>query len=174
MTHTEHEISATRREVQTRAIDGRQAHVVRLTRAYETSVEDLWSACTDAERIPRWLLPISGELRAGGHYQLEGNAGGTITRCDPPRHLAASWEYGGSVSWIELTLTPRSPGVTELVLEHISHVEDDEKWATFGPGAVGVVGSSCSKRSRTISPAAPRLITTTPTNGWPAKLGASS
>jgi len=138
MTNTEHEISATRREVQTRASDGRQAHVVRLTRAYETSMEDLWSACTDAERIPRWLLPISGELRAGGHYQLEGNAGGAITRCDPPRHLAASWEYGGSVSWIELTLTPRSPGVTELVLEHISHVEDDEKWATFGPGAVGV------------------------------------
>jgi uncharacterized protein YndB with AHSA1/START domain len=137
MTQSE-QTSATRREVQTRAIDGRQAHVVRLARTYETSVEDLWSACTEAERIPRWLLPISGELRLGGHYQLEGNAGGTITRCDPPRHLAASWEYGGSVSWIELTLTPRDSGATELVLEHISHVDDDEKWETFGPGAVGV------------------------------------
>jgi hypothetical protein len=42
------------------------------------------------------------------------------------------------VSWIELTLTPRSPGTTELVLEHISHVDDDEKWEMFGPGAVGV------------------------------------
>jgi uncharacterized protein YndB with AHSA1/START domain len=97
MTASDQQISATRREVQTRAVDGTQAQVVRVTRAYETSVEDLWTACTNAERIPRWLLPISGELRLGGHYQLEGNAGGTITRCDPPRLLAASWEYGGSV-----------------------------------------------------------------------------
>jgi uncharacterized protein YndB with AHSA1/START domain len=138
MTGTDEQISATRREVHTRAIDGRQAHVVRLTRPYETSVEDLWSACTDPERIPRWLLPISGELRLGGRYQLEGNAGGTITRCEPPRRLAASWEYGGSVSWIELVLSPRSAGVTELVLEHCSLVDDDEKWKMFGPGAVGV------------------------------------
>ena len=27
--------------------------------------------------FPRWFLPISGELRLGGRYQLTGNAGGT-------------------------------------------------------------------------------------------------
>ena len=49
----------------------------------------LWDACTNAERIPRWFLPVSGDLRLGGRYQLEGNAGGTIERCDPPRSLRA-------------------------------------------------------------------------------------
>jgi hypothetical protein len=78
LTARDQQIRATRREVQTGAVDGRQAHVVRLTRAYETSVEDLWSACTDAERIPRWLLPISGELRLGGPL----SAGGQRRRDD--------------------------------------------------------------------------------------------
>lgn len=39
----------------------------------------MWDACTDPERIPRWFLPISGDLRLNGRYQLEGNAGGAIT-----------------------------------------------------------------------------------------------
>ena len=30
------------------------------------------------ERIPRWFLPVSGDLRLGGRYQLEGNAGGEV------------------------------------------------------------------------------------------------
>jgi hypothetical protein len=78
MTASDQQISATRREVQTRAVDGTQAQVVRVTRAYETSVEDLWTACTNAERIPRWLLPISGELRLGGPL----SAGGQRRRDD--------------------------------------------------------------------------------------------
>jgi uncharacterized protein YndB with AHSA1/START domain len=94
-------------------------------------------ACTNAERIPRWFLPISGELRVGGRYQLEGNAGGTIERCDPPRSFAATWEMGGQVTWIELRLSPGANGGTRFELEHIAHV-GDELWAQFGPGAVGV------------------------------------
>jgi hypothetical protein len=30
-------------------------------------------------------MPISGELRVGGSFQLEGNAGGEILTCEPPR-----------------------------------------------------------------------------------------
>ena len=44
----------------------------------------MWDACTDPERIGRWFLPVSGDLRLGGRYQLEGNAGGEILRCEPP------------------------------------------------------------------------------------------
>jgi hypothetical protein len=68
---------------------------------------------------------------------LEGNAGGTIERCDPPKRLAATWEYGGDVSWIELRLSPEPDGGTRFELEHTAHVDDD-RWAEFGPGAVGV------------------------------------
>ena len=91
------------------------------------------------ERIPRWFLPISGDVRLGGRYQLEGNAGGMIERCDPPRSFAATWEYGGSTSWIEVRVaaTPEGGGA-RFELEHTALVEDGGHWAQFGPGAVGV------------------------------------
>lgn len=66
-----------------------------VTQEYDVSVEDLWDACTNADRIPRWFLPITGELREGGTYQLEGNAGGRVLRCEPPRSFRVTWEYGG-------------------------------------------------------------------------------
>ncbi len=101
------------------------------------TVEDLWDALTNRERIPRWFLPVSGDLSLGGRYQLEGNAGGTITACEPPRHLAATWEYGDEVSWITVTLTPTDDGRAHLALEHVAYVDDD-RWEQYGPGAVGV------------------------------------
>ncbi len=104
---------------------------------YDTPPEDLWDACTNPERISRWFLPISGDLRPGGRYEFEGNASGTIERCEPPHSLAATWEYGGQTSWVELRLTPEPDGRTRFALAHIAHVED-EFWAQFGPGAVGV------------------------------------
>ena len=64
--------------------DGQPARAVTLARSYATTVEDLWDAVTNGERILRWFLPISGELAPGGRYQLEGNAGGVITACEPP------------------------------------------------------------------------------------------
>ena len=82
------------------------------------------------------VLPISGDLKLGGRYQLEGNAGGTITRCDPPTHLALTWEYGGQVSWVDVRLSPERQG-TRAGLEHAAHMPD-EFWAQYGPGAVGV------------------------------------
>ena len=107
------------------------------SRAYSTTAADLWDALTNAERIPRWFLPISGDLQLGGHYQLEGNAGGAITRCEPPSTLAVTWEYGGSVSWVTVRLREQEAGGTRLELEHVAHVGDDW-WDQFGPGAVGV------------------------------------
>lgn len=132
-----HQINSVARRVGTRELPAGQARTVVITRSYTTSVDDLWDACTNPERIPRWFLPISGDLRLGGRYQLEGQAGGTVERCDPPRSFAATWEFGGDVTWIELRLTAVSSTRTQLELEHIAHV-DDARWAEFGPGAVGV------------------------------------
>ena len=100
------QINAVRRQVGKRVLEAGEARVVTIARIYHAELADVWDACTNAERIPRWFLPVSGELRLGGHYQLEGNAGGTIERCDPPRGFAATWEFGGDVSWIELRLEP--------------------------------------------------------------------
>jgi len=46
--------------------DGRPIQTLVAERTYDTAIDDLWDAITSAERIPRWLLPISGELRLGG------------------------------------------------------------------------------------------------------------
>ena len=115
-----------------RAVDG---HVVELRRTYGAAPEAVWDACTNPERIPRWFLPVSGDLRPGGRYQLEGNAGGEIRACEPPRRLELSWEFGGQSSLVTVELAPAGDA-TELVLRHA--VPDDDHWQTYGPGAVGV------------------------------------
>jgi uncharacterized protein YndB with AHSA1/START domain len=110
-------------------------NTISLTRSYDAPVADVWDACTNPKRLPRWFLPVSGELRVGGRFQLQGNAGGTIESCDPPHGFGATWEFGGQVSRIELRLEERGAG-TLLTLHHT--VPDDDHWRRFGPGAVGV------------------------------------
>jgi uncharacterized protein YndB with AHSA1/START domain len=131
------QINAVRRQVGSRVLEAGEARVVTVSQTYKAALDDVWDACTNPERIPRWFLPISGDLRVDGRYQLEGNASGTVQRCDPPNSFAATWEYGGEVSWIEVRLSAESEGQTRFELQHVAHV-DDERWAEFGPGAVGV------------------------------------
>jgi uncharacterized protein YndB with AHSA1/START domain len=130
-------IGAVERRVGTRTLPAGQVRVVTITRTFDAPVDEVWAACTDPTRIPRWFLPVTGELRPGGRYQLEGNAGGVIERCDPPRSFVATWEYGGDVSGIEVRLRPGPGGGTLQTLDHVGHV-DDAFWDEFGPGAVGV------------------------------------
>jgi uncharacterized protein YndB with AHSA1/START domain len=113
------------------------ARSVIISQVYAAPAEDVWDACTNPERIPRWFLPVTGELRLGGRYQLQGNAGGTIERCDPPNSFAATWEFGGQTSWIEVLVTAEPDGHARLRIEHLA-LADDERWAEFGPGATGV------------------------------------
>lgn len=130
------QISAVERQVGTRVLASGEARVMTISQRYRTDIDDLWEACTTAERIRRWFVPVSGDLSLGGRFQVEGNASGTIERCDPPKSFAATWEFGGQVSWIEVRLTAEPDGRTRLELEHVAHV--DEHWNQFGPGAVGV------------------------------------
>jgi uncharacterized protein YndB with AHSA1/START domain len=131
-------IGAVIREVRNREYEGKPARVVTATRTYNTDIDDLWEAITSPERIPRWFMPIQGDLRLGGRYQLIGNAGGTIKRCEPPRFVAVTWEFGGGMSWVEVSLSEDPKGGTRLELEHIAHLDDTKLWDQFGPGAVGV------------------------------------
>jgi len=130
-------VGAITRTVRRGERDGQPAHTVVAERTYDTSIDDLWEAITSAERIPRWLLPVTGELRLGGRYQLEGNAGGEVITCEPPRRLAVTWEYGGDVSWVDVELSTVASG-TRLELEHTAHPSPAWEAAGFGPGAVGI------------------------------------
>ena len=137
MIDAKQQISAVRRQYGERTLEAGEARVSTISQVYDTGQDDLWDAVTDPERITRWFLPVSGELREGGKYQFEGNAGGTISRCDKPNGFAATWEYNDGVSWVEVRLVPEGDGRTRFELEHVAHVAD-EFWEQFGPGAVGI------------------------------------
>lgn len=136
------EIEATGREVGTGRIAAGEGRAVRLRRTYDAPIEDVWDALTSPDRIARWFLPISGDYRVGGRYQLEGNAGGEILSCDRPDRLRVTWVYGevtspADISEVEVRLTSTGANSTRLDLEHTAIVPDD-RWAEYGPGAVGV------------------------------------
>lgn len=111
--------------------------VVRLSRSYPTDLDDLWTACTDPERLARWFAPVSGDLRAGGRYQVEDNAGGTIETCEPPTGFALTWEFGGASSRVEVRLEAESGSSARLTLVHTADVDPDW-WDRYGPGSVGI------------------------------------
>src|SRR5262245_62152759 len=127
------------RRVENRDYQGKPALVAIAVRTYDTTVEDLWDAITTPERLVRWFLPIEGDLKLGGRYQLKGNAGGTITRCNPPEALDRTWEFGGGTSWVNLRVAPDGRRA-RLTLEHIAHRDGigEEHLKQFGPGAVGI------------------------------------
>ncbi|MGX1365385.1 uncharacterized protein YndB with AHSA1/START domain [Streptomyces canus] len=132
-------INRMHRRVGTRQVEAGEARTVLLRRTYDAEIADVWDAVTSRERIARWFLPVSGELKVGGRYQLEGNAGGEILECVEPERLRVSWLYGPDpgFSEVEVRLTPEEGERTVLELEHVA-VVPDEFWDQFGPGAVGV------------------------------------
>ena len=125
-------LDAVNRSVSSLERGGQPAREVTLSRTYPTIVEDLWDAVTNSQRIPRWFLPISGKLEPGGRYQLEGNAGGVITACERPAHLALTWEFGEDVSWVELRLSVDRAGGARLTLTHTAHLSDGTPFGTLG------------------------------------------
>ena len=129
-------LGAVERSVASLERDGRPARAVTLARGYGTTVEDLWDAVTNGERLPRWFLPVSGDLEPGGRYQLEGNAGGVISACEPRSRLALTWEFGGDLSWVEVRFSAAGAGRARLALTHTAHLSGH--WDQYGPGAVGV------------------------------------
>jgi uncharacterized protein YndB with AHSA1/START domain len=135
MTAIDH-LTTVRRTVSSGERDGTPTKVVTIAQDYPVGVGELWHAVTTGERISRWLTPISGDLRLGGRYQLEGNAGGEVLECEPRQRLAVTWEYGSEVSWVVATLSGDGETST-LHVEHAAPV-DQGRWDEFGPGAVGI------------------------------------
>lgn len=139
------QIDAVSRSIETKDADGAPAYVQLLAQTYPSPLDDVWDAVTSAERIPRWFLPVSGELRLGGRYQLEGNAGGEIERCDPPSGGTAgytiTWGMGaGEPARVSIRLTEVDASHTRLELENIASAASlpDGMWERFGPSATGI------------------------------------
>ncbi len=116
--------------------DGIPTRLVIASRTYSKEQSEPWDALTNPDRIPRWFLPVSGDLKVGARYQLEGSSGGLIETCVEPSSFAVTWEYDGSTSWLGVTLEPAETGTT-LELVHESPV-DPVFWKQYGPGATGL------------------------------------
>lgn len=143
MVDVQTQLDAVKRGVRVEGRDGEPSRIQTLEQTYTAPLDDVWDAVTTADRIARWFLPVSGELRLGGRYQLEGNAGGEILECTPPGDGEAgyriTWEFGGGRSWVVVRLASEG-GSTRFSLEHVARVADlpAEFWDTYGPGATGV------------------------------------
>ncbi|MGW4801860.1 SRPBCC family protein, partial [Nonomuraea sp. NPDC004297] len=135
------QINATRREIGNQPVTTGAGRSLLLRRTYDASIEDVWSACTDPDRIGRWLTPIEGDLRLGGTFQLKDNAGGEILRCEKPRLIKVTWVLGDAMpTELEVRLTPGGDG-TVLELEHAAPAETvDEMARTYGPGVTIGIG----------------------------------
>jgi uncharacterized protein YndB with AHSA1/START domain len=115
--------------------------VVTVTRRLDAAVEAVWAVLTEPEHVRRWFLPVTGELRTGGTYQLEGNTSGDILTCEPPAHLVVT--FGGASSVVDLRLSADGRQ-TLLSFDHSVPVEmaGSSAGALYvGPGWDGAVTS---------------------------------
>jgi len=75
------------------AADGKG--VVRLEEAYDTNIDDLWTAITNPDRLARWYGRVDGDLRPGGQFRLHVfDAGmdtvGQVVTCEAPHRLVVT------------------------------------------------------------------------------------
>jgi hypothetical protein len=109
------QIGAISRQVEQQRTESGEIVTVTMERRYPAEVADVWQAITDPERMRRWFLPITGDLRHGGNFQLEGNAAGDILTCEPPRHLVVT--FGAETSIVDVLLS----GDAEETLLKLTH-----------------------------------------------------
>ena len=137
------QVNATHRELGEMPVAGGAGRSLLLRRVYDAAIEDVWDACTDPGRLARWLGVVEGDFRLGGTFQLKDNAAGEILRCEQPRLLKVTWEFGGGMKTeVEVRLASTGDGLTTFELEHSSPAEIvDALVREYGPGGtIGVGG----------------------------------
>lgn len=137
------ELAAARRTMGKGSLPAGDAYTVEVRRRYAARIDDVWDALTSPERLRRWLAPVTGDLRLGGRFELDGGEHGEILQCEPPRLLKVSWLYGPDAdAWpgtseVEVRLSPGQADDTEFELIHAAVLEEP-LFPTYGPGAGGV------------------------------------
>ena len=123
------------------------AGVVRIEDRYETTIDDLWQAVTDPDRLTQWYGQVDGDLSPGGEFrtyvadaEIEGT--GRVEACEPPRRLLVttreteeSYQDGQGVppfdEAVEVTLT--ADGEQTLLVIEVRGMPLD-KIAFYGAG----------------------------------------
>ena len=92
------QIAAIERAVVKRPVGDDAGLGIVLRRTFDAPIAATWAALTEPERVAQWFLPVSGDLRVGGTFQTEGNAGGEIlrrTRSTSPGAGRRAWSSSG-------------------------------------------------------------------------------
>lgn len=116
-----------------------ERRTVSITRPYAGTPADLWSACTDPDRVARWLGEVTGDRTPGGELRLtmsppdQDIAVLRVESCDEPHRLSVGWSWPGEpASRVELTLEPEGSESTLLTLEHSLLTEETAVQYGFG------------------------------------------
>jgi uncharacterized protein YndB with AHSA1/START domain len=104
-------------------VDGDRRRL-RFERTFDASVDEVWSALTEPERLARWLAPGTIGDEPGARVALDfgegGEVSGAVVRCERPSLLEFEWHFTGEMQSI-VRFALRADGAhTHVVLEHIA------------------------------------------------------
>ena len=119
------QIESTTRDLGRRLTAVGLGHSVRLRRRFDAPIQAVWAAITEPAQLEKWEGRVSGDLRAGGDYQLEGNSHGAILACNKPHHFAVIWDSTGDPTELDVRLAEAPDGGTLLELEHVAVIPDE-------------------------------------------------
>jgi uncharacterized protein YndB with AHSA1/START domain len=112
-------------------------HVLVQTRQLRASMEDVWAAITEPDRLARWIGTWEGDPKSGSvqfRMLFEGEHPGetmTIRVCEPPRRLHVTSAVGDEEWLLNIDLT-HADGITTLTLAQPGVTA--EQVAGVGPG----------------------------------------
>lgn len=97
------------------------AGTVRMEDLFDTTIEDLWSALTEPDRLSRWLAEVTGDLRTGGDFHARFTSGwagpGRVEVCERPSRLLAVMSPGTAEETVIEARLVAEQGRTRLVVE---------------------------------------------------------
>ncbi|OBA68321.1 SRPBCC family protein [Gordonia sp. 852002-10350_SCH5691597] len=115
-----------------------ERNVIEFEREFRASIEDVWAAVTESDRLGRWFGTYTGDPESG-RVELVMTAEGddvastpwNIVECTPPRILQVVSEDEGLVWDLRVELS-EVDGLTKLVMRQI--FDDTGGVETVGPG----------------------------------------
>lgn len=110
---------------------------IRVEDVYPTTIDDLWEAVTDPERLARWIAVVDGEpglgKTVGVRFTSTFQGYGTVETCDPPHGYTVRVTDDETPDQTMMTVRlSEEPGGTRLVVED-SGIPADEA-AAHGAG----------------------------------------
>lgn len=100
---------------------------IRLSREYDTAIEDLWELVATRDGLASWLMANDFEPVEGHAFTFttkpqppffDGVVGSRVLRIDPPRLLELAWAGGRVDTVVTFGLTPLGAARTRLDLTH--------------------------------------------------------